>query len=178
MKIHSDKLQAAMRRAGVDQQALVGAVERPGLAAAAAVRNWVAGRNQPSPKREDVQRLASALSCAPKDIAIFVSESRHAPTSPRKAQLVVELIRGKRVDEAVDALAFCNKRSAKMVLKTLQSAIADAEQADADVARLRVTRASADKGVTIRRFRPKDRGRSHPYRKHRSHIVVGVEEAA
>ncbi len=178
MRIHSGKLKAMMQRAGVDERTLAEALDRPGLDAASALRNWLAGRGEPRARRSDIEQLASALSCAPKDIAIFVSESRYVPTSARKARLVVDLIRGKRVDEAYNALSFCNKRAAKMALRTLRTAIADAEQADADVTKLRVACAWADKAPGLRRFRPKDRGRAHPYRKHKSHIVVGVEEVA
>jgi len=167
-----------MRNAGVSIDDLASAIDRPGITVSSALRNWLAGKGEPRVRREDLDHLSEALACAPKDIAIFMSASRMQPSSARKARLVVDLIRGARVDEAVDTLKFCNKRAAKMVLKTLKTAIADAELADADVGMLRVTHTHVDEGPGVRRFRPKDRGRSHPYRKYQSHIVVGVEEVA
>ncbi|TVQ81193.1 MAG: 50S ribosomal protein L22 [Phycisphaeraceae bacterium] len=102
--------------------------------------------------------------------------SRFQRTSPRKARLLADLIRGRRVDEADTLLRFNPKRAAVMVRKALRAAIADAEQNEVPIDRLYVSESRVDEGMIIKRFRPKDRGRAHPIQKKTSHIVVGVEE--
>ena len=121
--------------------------------------------------------MAGALGCQPKDLVRFESRLKYARSSSRKTDLVTDLIRGKRVDEADALLRFSPKRAAVMVRKALRAAIADAEAADASVERLVVTESRVNEGPTIKRFQPKDRGRSHPILKRTSHIIVGVEEA-
>ncbi|MEM1331164.1 MAG: 50S ribosomal protein L22 [Planctomycetota bacterium] len=106
----------------------------------------------------------------------FTSEVRNHRGSPTKARLVADLVRGKPVDEAMNLLTFSTKRAATNVKKALAAAIADAEQADADVTRLFVAESRVDEGMHIKRFQPKDRGRAHPILKRTSHITVGVEE--
>ena len=98
--------------------------------------------------------------------------------SARKTGLVAAMVRGKRVDKALDMLTFTTKRAAVNVKKALQAAIAQAETADADVTRLFVTEARVDKGQIIKRFQPKDRGRAHSIHKPLSHITISVEERA
>ncbi|TVQ33326.1 MAG: 50S ribosomal protein L22 [Phycisphaeraceae bacterium] len=144
----------------------------------AAIRNWLQWRGHPRPKVQDINALAEALGCEPKDFARFVSISRFQRSSPRKAQLIADLIRGRSVDEAITMLSYNKRRAATQVMKTLKTAIADAELADADVGALIVAESRIDKGVIIKRFQPKDRGRAHPIQKRTSHIIVGVEEAA
>jgi len=181
VKINPDKVKARMADAGVSIEALAPAVARPGLSADAAARalsNWIAGRNHPRAGVQDVRAIAEALSCRPADIARFESQARFVRSSARKARLMADLIRGRRVDDAVTLLEFNHRRAASMVVKALKSAIADAEQSEADVARLFVAESRVDGGPIIKRFQPKDRGRAHPIRKRTSHIVVGVEEAA
>lgn len=108
----------------------------------------------------------------------YRSITRFARISPRKARLVADLIRGKSVSEAQTLLRFSKQRAAMMVGKTLTSAIANADQQEADVRRLVVSEARIDEGPTIKRFHPKDRGRAHPILKRTSHIHVSVDEAA
>ncbi|MDA0803375.1 MAG: 50S ribosomal protein L22 [Planctomycetota bacterium] len=105
----------------------------------------------------------------------YKATHRFARISPRKARLVADLIRGQRVDVAITALEFTPKRGAWFIKTVLQSAIANAEQADADVSRLFVSESRIDEGPTIKRFQPKDRGRSHPIMKRTSHICIGVD---
>lgn len=168
-----------MAQADVDAAQLAGALVRPGLdekSASTALSNWLAGSNHPRAKAVDIHRLAETLSCRPANIAQFQSNARFVRSGSRKAKLLTDLIRGRRIDEAVTLLEFNHRRAASMVLKVLKTAIADAEQAEADVSRLFVAESRVDGGPIIKRFRPKDRGRSHPIRKRTSHIVVGVEE--
>ncbi len=101
---------------------------------------------------------------------------RFARISPRKARLVTGLIGGRHVDEALDLLKFTRKRATTLVDKVLRSAMANADEQEADVRSLYVHEARVDEGPTIKRFRPKDRGRAHPIMKRTSHIVIAVGE--
>ena len=106
---------------------------------------------------------------------------RYAPIAPRKARLVVDLIRGRPVQEALDILKFTNKRASGMVSKVLSSAIANADEAEADVEQLYVADARVDDGgirLYTKRWIPRCRGRATPFRKRASHITIVVEEAA
>ncbi|MDA1007967.1 MAG: 50S ribosomal protein L22 [Planctomycetota bacterium] len=105
----------------------------------------------------------------------YTSTHRFARIAPRKARLVADLIRGCPVDQAITALDFCNKRGAWFIKTVLKSAIANAEQADADVSQLFVSESRVDEGPTLKRFQEKDRGRSHPIMKRTSHICVAVD---
>ncbi len=107
----------------------------------------------------------------------YTNVHRSARISPTKARLVVDLIRGKSVDDALMALEFSKKRAAVFVRNALNAAVANADQDEADSRRLRVVDARVDEGVTIKRFQPKDRGRAHPIKKRTSHITVSVDEA-
>ena len=103
---------------------------------------------------------------------------RFARIAPRKARLVAALIRGRQVDEALTQLDLSKKRGAWYLKYVLKSAIANAEETDADRRYLYVTESRVDEGPTMKRFQPKDRGRAHPIMKRLSHITVGVEERA
>lgn len=106
----------------------------------------------------------------------WTSIHRYARVSARKARLVTGLIADRHVNEALDLLKFTPKRAAVMVDKVLRAAMADADEQEADVRELFVHEARVDEGPTIKRFRPKDRGRAHPIMKRTSHIVVTVAE--
>lgn len=101
---------------------------------------------------------------------------RFARTTPRKARLVVDLIRGKSCAVALEQLQFSDKRTAVMIRNVLRSAMASANEQEADMRRLFVAEARIDGGPYMRRWRPKDRGRAHPIAKRMSHIVVAVAE--
>jgi large subunit ribosomal protein L22 len=105
----------------------------------------------------------------------FNASHRFARIAPRKARLVADLIRGQRVDTALTALQFSKRRGAPLVAAVLRSAIANAEEGNADPARLVVSESRVDEGPTMKRFQPKDRGRSHPIMKRTSHIIVAVD---
>lgn len=103
--------------------------------------------------------------------------SRHLRISPRKARLVVDMIRGKSVGEALRILDFTPRKAARMVTKTLKSVIANAENTQSvDVDQLYVKRIAVDEGVTIKRFLPRAHGRATPIRKRTSHITIVVDE--
>jgi len=101
---------------------------------------------------------------------------RYARISARKARLVADMIRGRDVQDALNILKFTPNRAAVMVSKVLTSAVANANEAEANVEGLYVDEAFVDEGPTIKRWRPKDRGRAHPIMKRTSHITVVVEE--
>lgn len=97
--------------------------------------------------------------------------------SPQKVRLVVDMIRGKRVDEALTILKFMPTPTAKAVAKVIKSAVANAENNfQMSPAGLRITDVFADKGHTLKRFRPQSRGRISPILKRSSNITVFVTE--
>lgn len=100
---------------------------------------------------------------------------RFARIAPRKARLVADLIRGQKIDVALTALEFSKRRGAYFVKGVLKSAIANAQEKDADTNRLFVSESRVDEGPTIKRFQPKDRGRAHAIHKRTSHIHVAVD---
>lgn len=107
---------------------------------------------------------------------IAKATARNVRVSPRKARLVVDLIRGKNVNKAMAELSVLRHRAAEPVLKLLRSALANADQKepDAEVDLFRVTCAYVDEGKTLRRFRPRAMGRATPVRKRSSHITLEV----
>src|SRR5262245_36003354 len=103
--------------------------------------------------------------------------SRHLRIAPRKARVVVDLIRGKSVGDALMILDFLPRKGARLVAKTLKSVLANAENAQrVDVDRLYVRRVTVDGGATLKRFLPRAHGRATPLRKRTSHITIVVEE--
>ena len=96
--------------------------------------------------------------------------------SPQKARLVVDSIRGKKVDNALDILSFSPKKGAEIVKKVVESAIANAENNfGMSSANLEITKAIADEGPTLKRFRPRARGSAGRINKRTSHIVIELE---
>ena len=101
---------------------------------------------------------------------------RYARMSARKVRLMTDLIRGHDVQHALNILKFSPNRAAVMVSKTLSSAIASANEAEAKVENLFVESTFVDEGPTIKRMRMKDRGRTNQILKRTSHITVVVDE--
>ncbi|MDE2667821.1 MAG: 50S ribosomal protein L22 [Acidobacteriota bacterium] len=99
-------------------------------------------------------------------------------SSPQKVRLVVDLIRGRNVSEALDILRFTKKRAATQVTKVLKSAIANAEQKDeaTDVDRLSVSKAYVNEGPRMKRMRPAPMGRALRYQRRMSHISIHVSD--
>jgi len=179
MKLRGEELMRRATEAGLTIEQLAEAVSREGLKgdkALSAVRNWVAGRDHPRAKRNDLIAMADAIRCEHKDFVRFTSEVRGHRGSAKKAKLLVDLIRGKTYYDALNQLNFTTKRAAVDVRKALEAAKAEAEFNDADEGSLVVTESRVNKGMTIKRFQPKDRGRAHQILKRTSHITVGVEE--
>ncbi|NNC92633.1 MAG: 50S ribosomal protein L22 [Acidimicrobiia bacterium] len=108
---------------------------------------------------------------------IVKAHARHIRQSPYKVRRVLDLIRGMPVDDARNTLQFTNRRAAEAVAKVLDSAVANAEHNNAlDVDQLYVAEAYAGEGPTLKRFRPRARGRAGRIDKRTSHIMVGVAE--
>ena len=106
----------------------------------------------------------------------YTAIHRYARIAPRKARLVADLIRGMDIDRAMTELGISKKRAAYYFKAVLKSAIANAEEKDADVTNLFIIASRVDEGPTIKRFQPKDRGRAHPIHKRTSHLYVTVDE--
>lgn len=105
--------------------------------------------------------------------------SKFIRISPRKVRLVVDQIRGKGVEEALNILKFIPKRSAGIVAKTVRAAVANAESTQSvDVDRLFVKRAKVDEAGQWKRFTSRAQGRATSVRKRLSHITIVVDEAA
>jgi large subunit ribosomal protein L22 len=107
---------------------------------------------------------------------IAKAEARMVRTSPQKARLVVDLIRGQKAGDAITILRATNKRMAPVVEKVLRSAIANAENRDSevDVDELYVVEAYVNEGPRMKRIRPAPMGRAYRYQRRLSHIVVKV----
>ena len=102
---------------------------------------------------------------------------RFVRVGPRKAQLVADLIRGKGSEEALNILTFTKKAAAKIVIKLLKSAIANATQKkNIDVDRLFIKKIAVDQGPTMKRFQPRALGRATTIRKRTSHIDIVLDE--
>ena len=112
----------------------------------------------------------------------FRASHRFAPISARKARLVVDMVRGRPVNQALEVLAVTNKRASGMTSKVIKAALAaaeDREDVEVDLNRLYVARAWVDEGPDLPGFRyvAGPRGRYMPIRVRRSHICVALEEA-
>ncbi|SHI58538.1 50S ribosomal protein L22 [Aureimonas altamirensis] len=105
--------------------------------------------------------------------------ARTLRVSPQKLNLVAQLIRGKKVDRALADLTFSRKRIAETVKKTLESAIANAENNhDLDIDALVVAEAYVGKSITMKRFHARGRGRASRVEKPFSHLTIVVREVA
>jgi large subunit ribosomal protein L22 len=148
--------------------------------AVAAVKNWQKGLFKPMPRKEDIRHLATALSVEVNDLVEWCSSYRFAPGSARKVKLVTQLVTGRRVQDAMDILKFTRKRAAGMIDKVLKSAVADADEQQADVDNLYVSDARVDDAgwrIGTKRFRAKDRGKAYSIKKKACHIHITVTEA-
>ena len=108
--------------------------------------------------------------------------ARHVRMSPQKARLVIDLIRGRKAQDALQSLRYTQKRAAKHIEKVLRSAIANAERkaedsgAPLDVDRLFVSQCFVNEGARWKRLRPAPMGRAFRYQKRTAHIWVCVSE--
>lgn len=108
-----------------------------------------------------------------------VAKLKNCPLSARKMRLVVDLVRGKQVDEALDILRFTKKEAATWLEKVLLSAVSNWENSignteNADDFDLYVKEAFSDEGTMLKRFRPAPHGRAHRIRKRTNHVTLVV----
>lgn len=100
---------------------------------------------------------------------------RYVRISPRKARVVVDMVRGRDVPEAMSLLKYTPRSASKIVEHVLRSAVANAGQKElGDPESLKVVRAFVDGGPTLKRFQPRSMGRANPIHKRTSHITVVV----
>jgi large subunit ribosomal protein L22 len=103
--------------------------------------------------------------------------ARYVRISPRKVRLVMNQVRGKRVEEAINMLSFASQKGAAILLKLINSAVANAQQnSDIDVDNLYIKTIYADEGPVMKRFRPRASGRATRILKRTSHLTVILNE--
>ena len=102
---------------------------------------------------------------------------RHAHISPQKCRLIADVVRGKTVGLALSTLRFMPKKGAELVLKTLESAVANAEHNHgADIDELKISRIEIDEAPQQKRFAARAKGRGNRIVKRSSHITVHVSD--
>jgi large subunit ribosomal protein L22 len=101
---------------------------------------------------------------------------RYVRVTPRKTRLVIDLIRGKNVQDAIAILTHLPRSAAKVVKKLLHSAVSNAEQKNMNVDELKVAAAYVNQGPTLKRFRARAMGRGNVIRKRTSHITLVLSE--
>src|SRR5215470_6002967 len=112
----------------------------------------------------------------------FRAEARYMRVSPQKARLVLDLIKGRRVEDALNTLTFTKKRVAEPIHKLLRSAVENANYlsqekgVDVDVDNLFVLRAVANDGPRMKRIRPAPMGRAYRYQRRMAHIEIALAE--
>ena len=112
----------------------------------------------------------------------FTAKARFTRVSPQKARLVLDLIKGRRVEDALTTLTFTKKRIAPAIFQLLRSAVENANYLsqekgmDVDLDRLYVKHAIANEGPRMKRIRPAPMGRAFRYQRRISHIIVTVAE--
>jgi len=106
------------------------------------------------------------------------ASATHIRISPRKVRMVVDMVRGKSVSQALSILGFTRKKAALPVQKLLKSAVANAVENGgmSDVDTLVIDRIMVDEGPTLKRYMPRARGRATPIRKRTSHIRIMLRE--
>ena len=110
-----------------------------------------------------------------------VAKLRNIPTSPRKMRLVVDMVRGRRVNDALNLLKFEPKHGAEKIEKLLLSALANWQEANEDEriedADLYIKEIRVDQGRTLKRLRPAPQGRAHRIRKRSNHVTLIIDSS-
>ncbi len=107
----------------------------------------------------------------------YFASHNFARISARKARLVMNMIRGKSVDEAFTILKYTNKRAMPLIQKVLKSAVANAqERGDLKADVLFIADARVNAGSSFKRFKPRAMGRANPICRRTSHLIIGVKE--
>jgi large subunit ribosomal protein L22 len=139
-------------------------------------------QDAPMPGVKRVRRIKVMSKIAVEKVREFRAEARFQRTSPQKAKLVLDTIKGMRVEQALNTVHFSTKRMAPVIEKVLRSAIQNAsyvsqEQGlDVDVDNLYVRTAIANEGPRMKRIRPAPMGRAFRYQRRLAHIIVTVAE--
>jgi large subunit ribosomal protein L22 len=105
------------------------------------------------------------------------AQAKYIRIAPRKVQVIIPAIKGRKVEEAISILQFMPRKGARILQKVLHSAVANAEQNKVDIDTLVVKKVFVDGGPTLKRFMPRAMGRANPILKRTSHITVFLEEA-
>jgi large subunit ribosomal protein L22 len=105
------------------------------------------------------------------------AQAKYIRIAPRKVQVIIPAIKGRKVEEAISILQFMPRKGARILQKVLHSAVANAEQNKVDIDTLVVKTVLVDGGPTLKRFMPRAMGRAYPILKRTSHITVLLEEA-
>jgi len=108
-----------------------------------------------------------------------IAKARHIHQSARKVRQVLDEVRGTKVETAMNKLHFTPRKAARIIEKTLRSAVANAlnqENSEVDADKLFIKEAFVDEGPTMRRFRPRAMGRATIIRKRTSHLTIVVAE--
>jgi large subunit ribosomal protein L22 len=104
------------------------------------------------------------------------AQAKYIRIAPRKVQVIVPAIKGKKVGEAISLLQFMPRKGARILKKVIHSAVANAEQNKVDIDTLIVKKVLVDFGPTLKRFMPRAMGRATPILKRTSHITVYLDE--
>jgi large subunit ribosomal protein L22 len=105
------------------------------------------------------------------------AQAKYIRIAPRKVQVIIPAIKGRKVEDAISILQFMPRKGARILQKILHSAVANAEQNKVDIDTLVVKTVLVDGGPTLKRFMPRAMGRAYPILKRTSHITVFLEEA-
>jgi large subunit ribosomal protein L22 len=95
--------------------------------------------------------------------------------SPRKVRLLADLVRGKKVNDALRHLSFVDKRASLPFIKVINSAVANAKNSGREADSLKIAKVTVDKGTVSTRFMPRARGSASPINRRTSHIVVELK---
>lgn len=107
----------------------------------------------------------------------IIAKTNSIKISTRKVRLVADSVRGMSIKNALNTLSLTDKRAARSIVKTIESAIANAKHnAHINVDNLFLHRLEVNEGAFLKRFRPSTRGRVHPYKNRSSHITVILKE--
>ena len=120
------------------------------------------------------KQMADTIKANKKDVAF--AKLNNCPTSPRKMRLVVDLIRGEKVEKALNILRFSQKEASRRLEKLVLSAVANwqakNEESDVEAAALFIKEIRVDSGTMLKRLRPAPQGRAHRIRKRSNHVTV------
>ena len=120
------------------------------------------------------KQMADAIKAEKKQVAF--AKLNNCPTSPRKMRLVADLVRGEKVEKALNILRFSQKEASRRLEKLLLSAVANwqakNEEADIEEAELFVKEIRVDGGSMLKRLRPAPQGRAHRIRKRSNHVTL------